>query len=96
MSAIEIRLSSKCSEAVGLCGLSGNRGEVSSSVGKFCVFNINMRSSSCESSPSMLGSTLGTCLRASGITDPPCKLLPLLSSSLSDDCCCSLLLVPWL
>ena len=84
MSAIEIRLSCKCSEAaVGSRGPSGNNGSMSSSCGKFCVFSINMRSSNCESSPSRLGSSLGTCRSESGITGGALPLLVLLSSSLS-------------
>ena len=86
---MEIRLSSKCSEVVGLRGLSEKSGVVSSSSssGRFCVLSINMRSSSCESSPSRFGSSLGTGRRESGIGGAPSPLLlvvvlPLLSSSL--------------
>lgn len=84
---MEIRLSSKCSEVVGLRRLSGKSGDVSSSSssGRFWVLSMNMRSSSCESSPSRLGSSLGTGRRESGIGGAPSPLLvvlPLLSSSL--------------
>ena len=90
VSAIEIRLSSKCSEVVGLRGLSGKNGVVSSSSssGMFWVLSMNMRSSSWESSPSRLGSSLRTGRRDSGIGGAPSPLLtvlPLLSSSLLED-----------